>query len=210
MKMKVGEIEMSSSDGIHFGGRQSPTAEVDHARSSSAGLSVPSWSPGRFLFVAAAGGVGAILAILLALMTSIFLFLIPVPGLLLLSMAALFLAIRRKRPESSQEATEEISLSQVAIERRTRVFNLLSSADEPMTVERLQEELKWTEEALLSALRALLAQERITEDLDLDSGHWVYQLATAPLALNHESASTFPVQERLNAISAPVQVPHKE
>lgn len=193
MKMKIGDMEMSSAEGIRFG---APDKKLEVARlSPKKEALLPEISQTQAV-VAAAAAVGAILALLLAaVLLSTTLFLIPLPGLLLLTIGVFYAASRQ---EKKGLATSP-DLSEVATERRLRLFQHLQKRGAPMTIEALQGELHWTREAIYSGLQGLLQQERITEDLDLETGHWVYELPSA-VTLDFQDPQTLSLEDRIEAL----------
>jgi len=60
--------------------------------------------------------------------------------------------------------------------RAKRLAAALSRAPGPVTVEQICAELRWTEDAVIRGLAKLREDARIAEDVDLDSGHFVYTL----------------------------------
>jgi hypothetical protein len=66
--------------------------------------------------------------------------------------------------------------------RAKRLAAALSRAPGPVTVEQICAELRWTDEAVIRGLAHLRESSRVSEDVDLASGHFVYSLI-------HESAS---------------------
>lgn len=71
-------------------------------------------------------------------------------------------------------ASEPKVSAQVRAERSRRVLGSLE-VDGPCTFEALLARLRWTEPALLETLIQLKNDGRIDEDLDLDSGQWIYR-----------------------------------
>ncbi|GEM_PF-2357176 len=70
----------------------------------------------------------------------------------------------------------------VVRERSRRVRSVLERMNAALTYERLLSELRWTEVALLSALLHMKETGEIIEDLDLDTGEWIYRLQDPALA----------------------------
>ncbi len=202
MKMKLGDLEMSHGQGIEFGAgstHQSKKQERPVVGKTKESLPLPALSKTSLLLVATACFLATVVLLVVAFWSSAFLFFIPLPGLLILTLGAFIMALRSP-PDSRPD---EVDLSEVATTRRTRIFTHLQKAKRPLTIEALQRDLQWTEEALLKALQGLLNQGRITEDLDLQSGHWVYELHSDPvvLGLEHKNLKTLPLGERLEAIA---------
>ena len=70
-------------------------------------------------------------------------------------------------------------------ERSRRVRAILagaSSASELHTFERLVQESRWTQAAMLSTLLHMKERGEVVEDLNLDTGEWVYSLAEDAVA----------------------------
>lgn len=201
MKMKVGDMELSSGEGICFDSPKTSGVSPGEPTSQRPLSKPPSRLKPAFRIVAAAAFVGIVITIVAAFLASTFVFLIPLPGLSLLAVGALFVA----RRDASSRPEDDAGLAPVAIERRTRMLAMLERLQRPVSVETLQRKLQWTDEAILTTLRDLLANERITEDLDLESGHWVYQLNDESVVLDHESPRALPVEERLETITSSTQ-----
>jgi hypothetical protein len=87
----------------------------------------------------------------------------------------------------------------VLAERCRRVKAILRRVEGPYTFERLVRESKWTQAAMLSTLLHMKEQGEIIEDLDLDTGQWVYTLADAAEA---PSAATSPMLEERQAFES--------
>jgi len=69
-------------------------------------------------------------------------------------------------------------------ERTRRVRAILAQAPsvEVYTFERLVHESKWTQAAMLSTLLHMKERGELIEDLNLDTGEWVYSLTEDPVA----------------------------
>lgn len=129
--------------------------------------------------VYAAGGIGgtAVLALLAVLAAMDGAFLVTFFPLAIL--AFLTTSFVRQALAGSENVPKQIG-NDVNSVRATRLAAVLSTAGRPMTVEALAKTLTWTSEAVVSGLRVLENDGRLFEDLDLDSGHWVYRLEGAP------------------------------
>lgn len=90
--------------------------------------------------------------------------------------------------------------ARVLAERCRRVRGLLHRGVGEYTFERLVRELKWTQAAMLSTLLHMKEQGEIVEDLNLDTGEWVYSLAVGLDAPT--PASTSPMLEERRATEA--------
>jgi len=84
------------------------------------------------------------------------------------------LKARAKARQAALPAAPETTTSpSVLTERARRVHSILDRGGS-FTFEHLVAELRWTESALLEALVYLKQAGTMVEDLDLDSGQWVY------------------------------------
>ncbi len=163
---------------------------------SAAGHDLAGVAGGRLLGLSAIGlaaavGIVALLPALLA--QSAFLAMCTLrPPMLGLALGSAVIAQRagsRARPSLALPEAHEL--------RATRIAALLSTAVSPLGVERIAAALGWTEDAVVTGLGVLIERERVREDLDLDTGHWVYALATRADAL---TPAALPIHERQNAI----------
>lgn len=225
MKMKVGDMELSAHDGIHFGSNPPQSSRPTSQPAISTTSKTTTWPGGppaatssRPIWTVLPLPAYKILALffgLIALLFGIAAYWAMEPLLLVPSAAGFILSILMTLGiffgnHSADAPSSNLDLSEVATERRMRLFLHLKQSNQPRTVESLRDDLGWTEEALLKALQGLLLQKRISEDLDLESGHWTYQLTdSTDVVLDLESASpttqlrhTLPLSERLEAIEA--------
>jgi hypothetical protein len=89
-----------------------------------------------------------------------------------------FLGLHKRRalevaappPTRALSASEQVVLR----ERSRRIRAILAESRAPLTFERLVEVTRWTSEAVLSALLFMKERGELVEDLDLDTGEWVY------------------------------------
>jgi len=82
-------------------------------------------------------------------------------------------------------AQAEVIDPRLLAERSRRVRAILagaSSASELHTFERLVQESRWTQAAMLSTLLHMKERGEVVEDLNLDTGEWVYSLAEDAVA----------------------------
>ena len=86
---------------------------------------------------------------------------------------------RRGLPES-KPPTPTID-PHVLAERGRRVYAVLARGGSA-TFERLLAQLRWTERALVETLVAMKDSGAVVEDLDLDSGEWVYRVQESAMA----------------------------
>ena len=59
-------------------------------------------------------------------------------------------------------------------ERAQRLLKLLKDSPSPLTISELLAKTRWTEEALLPGLSALVQSGRVDESLDVETGFWRY------------------------------------
>lgn len=88
-------------------------------------------------------------------------------------------------------------------ERSRRVRAILSnatSASELYTFERLVKESRWTQAAMLSTLLHMKERGEVVEDLNLDTGEWVYSVADDAVAAG---AGSLMLEERTAHASPP-------
>jgi len=72
------------------------------------------------------------------------------------------------------KALPPASATTVIAERGRRILSVLEQSGD-LTFEHLLAQLRWTEGALLEALMAMKESGQVVEDLDLDTGQWVYR-----------------------------------
>ena len=121
---------------------------------------------------------------------------------LLFSAGAAFvvLGLIKRWSASSQQAPAQPALRvdpRVLAERCRRVRAILRRGAGPYTFERLVHESKWTQAAMLSTLLHMKEQGEIVEDLNLDTGEWVYSPADGSEA---PTAATSPMLEERRAL----------
>lgn len=196
--MNLGEMEMDSEKGISFSDGASEQSSSEEYREGAgdnpddlfrdAVRQVP--RPIIYLVVVAGvlGGAGIGLAFLLGLLPVFALF----PAAFLASLAVFgggaALYVRRdSRGDTSPEKSK----------RQRRLVNSLNEANSPLRVEDLQNRFGWSEKETVDALASLVEQGEIEEDLDPDTGHWVYELANEDRdALDQVDRRSLPVEER--------------
>ncbi len=96
--------------------------------------------------------------------------------------------------ESPGEARE-------ALEHMERLVGRLDEAASPLTVEELQTRLDWSESKVVSTLKRAIDRGRVLEDLDVDSGHWTYQIDRSE-ALGDDVREALPVDERAERLES--------
>lgn len=91
-------------------------------------------------------------------------------------LAFLGLAKRRTAARSTPSAPRALSASEHAVlkERSRRIQGIFAQSGRPMTFEALVRATRWTRDAVLSTLVFMKERGEVLEDLDLDTGEWVY------------------------------------
>ena len=194
MKLRVGDIEMDSEGGVelHRPASVRPRgrgAVVSHVVVTGAGrtggpqpgtpspLSHPTTrepSPARLRLVGWLGLGGAAVAagaVFFALPATSPLALglsLPILGLFAGGLVARRVAGRVERERARLQAAQDDALA-------TPVEAVLRGATEPLTVETLTERAGAPEAEVVRGLARLVERGRATEDLDLDTGHFVYR-----------------------------------
>lgn len=102
-------------------------------------------------------------------------------GLVTMGGGLVFLGGRKARrgrplPPRALSASELGVLQERARRIRARIREGTKAGGGDYTFERLVAELRWTDEAVLSALLHMKEAGDIIEDLNLDTGQWVYRL----------------------------------
>ncbi len=92
-----------------------------------------------------------------------------------------FLGVRKLQRERVPAAAPALTPQRRALmhERSRRVVPVLSGGS--VTFDHLMTQLRWTEQALVETLSFMKEGNLVVEDLDLDTGEWVYRLHTAEL-----------------------------
>jgi len=103
--------------------------------------------------------------------------------------------VHRARKQNDRATPETRRLSK----RAKRIRDLLLDQPREWRAEELQRELNWTEEKVLTGLAHGVEEGMIREDLDADSGHWVYTASTATLE-EDVPERTLPAAERAEKI----------
>lgn len=90
---------------------------------------------------------------------------------------ALFMGRRQQKARLALPPAADAEVSTSPSVRAERGRRALTSLEEhgPCTFEALLARLRWTEPALLETLIQLKKEGRIDEDLDLDSGQWIFR-----------------------------------
>jgi hypothetical protein len=125
------------------------------------------------LVLAAVGGLGALL------LTPGFFGMMILSSMFTVGGGVAFLGVlKRKGRKEEPKALPPASSATVIAERARRVATLLDRGGD-YTFERLLTQLRWTEPALLETLLAMKEAGQVIEDLDLDTGEWIYRSTTA-------------------------------
>jgi len=144
-----------------------------------------SLSPGAMvaggLALAAVGGVGALL------MSVGFFGMVALSSMMTVGGGVAFLGVLKRRGRAEPEPPLALPAASMAViaERARRVQSVLAPGGD-FTFEQLMAALRWTEPALLETLLSMKETGQVIEDLDLDTGQWVYR------SQHNEYGSTVP------------------
>lgn len=97
-------------------------------------------------------------------------------GMMAVGGASVSLGLRKSAAATPALLPARTSDPHVVAERCRRVLAVLQRTG-PITFERVQAQLRWTEAALVETLVALRDDGTVVEDLDLDTGEWTYRVA---------------------------------
>ncbi len=145
-------------------------------------------SPGTWRGLATVGLASASAGLVLGMVGGRMLTLWFANSLLSAGLCLLFLGLLKRMLTPTVPVTApapEVVDPKLLAERSKRVRAILSratSASELYTFERLVQESRWTQAAMLSTLLHMKERGEIVEDLNLDTGQWVYSLADDPVA----------------------------
>lgn len=156
------------------------------------GVDLRGWlvnTPGTWLGMigvgAASAGVGMALSVLgTRVLTVLFANSMLSAGLCLLLLGVLKRVWTRSAPGPTPPPAPPPVDAKLLAERARRVRALLaraSSASELFTFEQLVKDSRWTQAAMLSTLLHMKERGEVVEDLNLDTGEWVYSLADEPV-----------------------------
>lgn len=92
-----------------------------------------------------------------------------------------FLGVRKLQRDHAEPAAPALSPQRRALlhERSRRTAAVLSQG--AVTFDHLMTQLRWTEQALVETLAFMKEGNLVVEDLDLDTGEWVYRLQASEL-----------------------------
>ena len=165
-------------------------------------------TPGTWLSMigvgAASAGVGMALSVLgTRVLTLMFANSMLSAGLCLLFLGVLKRVWARQMPGPTPAPVPAPVEAKLLAERARRVRAILaraSSASELFTFEQLIKESRWTQAAMLSTLLHMKERGEVVEDLNLDTGEWVYSLAEDAVAVGPGSLM---LEERTAQASPP-------
>jgi hypothetical protein len=200
MHLEVGPIRMDSGhDSMELSRRaQSPRlTSTAVTRSYRLGaIELPGWPVAAYRALA---GVAILLSIVLMVLamvsSSMRLAWLPVPGLLLSSALFGTIATRVHRRDPSVfmfSATDESNAR--------RILDWLQRGLVTATLEDIRKALNLNETSVECALHALVVTGRVDEDLDLDTGAWIYRVPEK--STQHTPGESLPVAERIRRRSS--------
>lgn len=125
---------------------------------------------------------GAVLGIFATIFTTGLLVPAIAAGLLTVGGGFAFLGGYKRVQTSRNEGLKSLPAENPKIveERSRRISQILANSGQPYTFERLFETLRWTRAALISTLIYMKEKDQVIEDLDLDTGEWVYTVLRGP------------------------------
>ncbi len=187
MKLQVGDIQMDSDSGVSFGRAWVEPARVVAEPSSSVLAAIggaPSWA---HALVALGAGLGGVALIAAAALTGFWPLL--VPGLVALrgSAYAAMMSVGSHLPQRRSHRKADARALLAAVEARGTG-----------ELEHFADELQWSEGRTAAALLVLIERGSVEEDLDVDTGHWVYRPVRVLSGL--ERRNTLTAADRLRAI----------
>lgn len=152
---------------------------------------LPAWvmrSPGSWRGMMVVGASSASVGLVLSVLGHRLLTLWFANSLLSAGLCLILLGILKRvltQAASPAPAVPDAVDPQLLAERSRRVRTILSkatSASELHTFERLVKESRWTQAAMLSTLLHMKERGEVVEDLNLDTGEWVYSVADDAVA----------------------------
>ena len=183
------------------------------ARTSGEG---PAWlmrSPGSWRGLVAVGAASTGAGLLLSAVTTLGSRMLTIwfaNSLLSAGLCLLMLGVIKRvmmtQPAPAAAPTPEVIDPKLLGERSRRVRAILSkvtAASELYTFERLVKESRWTQAAMLSTLLHMKERSEIVEDLNLDTGEWVYSLADDVVGAVAAGPGSLMLEERTAQASAP-------
>lgn len=178
MKLKVGDIEIDSRSGVLIGGSANTSNRVQPGASPPSALEVlRAFTPRAYRIFGTLLGVVSLCAaavVVPAVLQG------SLPWLALLSLLPTSVAASSSFVVAHFVSSLGLHPSardvQLTAERASRVRAHLLSASSAETVEEIARALGWSNEAVAAGLVELVARGQVAEDIDLDSGHWLYRL----------------------------------
>jgi hypothetical protein len=164
-------------------------------------------SPGTWRGLATVGAASASAGLVLGMVGHRLLTIWFANSLLSAGLCLLFLGLLKRMltvaPVAAPAPAPEVVDPRLLAERVRRVRAILAratSASELYTFERLVQESRWTQAAMLSTLLHMKERGEVVEDLNLDTGEWVYSLAEDAVAVGPGSLM---LEERTAQASPP-------
>lgn len=199
VKLKVGDIEMDSRSGISFDNGPAssvPASPTPADKGSGVPLiqRLPNWSRRTYMVLAVLALSATVASIVGALALagggSAFWLLpaIPVPGLLFAT------GLCAWRAATGIDTPDEVDA--LGQQRSDRLVEHLRGRQSPASVESLINEMGWSEEAVVHGLDAGVRREIIEEDLDVETGHWRYEVARGDVQPANEMRKALPIEDR--------------
>lgn len=162
--------------------RQGATQPVERSSSSGGGGDLKRWAM-RSPFSWTTMFVGGLVMVALgtataALTTWAFFGTMLLSSLLTAGSGLVFLSLVKRRGQVDALTDDQRGLSasehRVLVQRSKRISALIEGAGRPLTYEALVDGTRWTRDAVLDTLLFMKERGEVAEDLDLDTGEWVY------------------------------------
>lgn len=207
MQLKVGDIEMNSAEGValaHPGQTRADGASAGGDATAFASSHepllryLPDWPSRSYRALAAASAAVAVAVVLVSALVPLSLLsmvaiVATIPSLAGIAVASAVVARRRSVLEEAPDIPDEVLQL-----RASQIVAALGAADRPVSVEWLMESLTWTESAVVTGLRHLVEEDRVREELDIETGQWTYEYVTRADEL--ASRQALPVAAREQAL----------
>jgi len=104
-------------------------------------------------------------------------------------------AYKLTTPDSATpQLTDASSVDQ---QRAQRLAAALSTAPGPVAIEEIAQVMRWTPQAVATGLKVLADRGEVVEDLDLETGHWIYVLASRQGVSSTGSVEDISLEERI-------------
>ncbi len=195
MKLELGDIKMDSEGGIQIGsvatgpGIQAVQAHTQNHQRTNESVGFP--YQGRAMVAIAAHGIVLLLSGLGALtmflngqplgLTLAVFFALQIPS----AAGVMWVAWNRPQPvQASRSVPDKVASDQ------KRLLEFFAQHPESKTVSEIQNALAWSDETALEVVHNLLLSQELDEDVDLESGRFIYRKAEKfYLEADHVSAS---------------------